>query len=99
MFRIYGWKMAAVPGYSYKHPFALDQMFPQANSLSEKKLQQQTSITSTIFPISTFPRNYNDVEIIINHTKRNHAAHNDTLRTAISITPMRHGLAKLFHCG
>jgi hypothetical protein len=28
--------MAAVPGYSYEHPFALDQMFPQASPLSEK---------------------------------------------------------------
>ena len=48
----------------------------------QRKLQQQTPITSTIIPISTFHRNYDDVKTIINHTKSNHAAHNDTLPTA-----------------
>jgi hypothetical protein len=28
--------MAAVTGYSYEHPFALEQMFPQANALTEE---------------------------------------------------------------
>jgi hypothetical protein len=36
MFRTHAGEMAAVPVYSYENPFALDQMFPQANPLSEK---------------------------------------------------------------
>jgi hypothetical protein len=74
--------MAAVPGYSYKPPFALDQMFPQANPLSEKNYNSDTDHIGHISDQYIFPRNYNDVNMIINHTKRNHAAHNDTLHTA-----------------
>jgi hypothetical protein len=47
MFRTYVWEMAAVPLYSYEHPFALDQMFPQANPLSNKVTTANTRSTST----------------------------------------------------
>jgi hypothetical protein len=70
--------MAAVQGYSYEHQFALEQMLPQATPVIREKLQHQTPITSTRFPISTFTRNCNDIKVIINHMKSNQAAHNDT---------------------
>ena len=41
------------------------------------ELQQQTPITSISFPISTLPRNNNDVKMFINHAKSNYTAHND----------------------
>jgi len=54
-FRTYAWKMAAVPGYSYEHPFALDQMFPQANPIIRESYNSEHRSHRSYFRSVRFP--------------------------------------------